>query len=115
MILVKIDNNPTRPALKRSIPCGDTLLDFPDSYVTEKWRIIGATGCLDLQLANSDRGQQGLCWRKFNSFHGYRRAVRHARQRGDRTQTGDCKAILHSYQSANGISGRAACYSRSKP
>lgn len=40
--LVKIDNNPTRPAFH--LLNGLDSIGFSDSYVNEKWRIIGATG-----------------------------------------------------------------------
>ncbi len=40
--LVKIDNNPARPAL-HTLQGVDTV-GFSDNYVTEKWRVIGASG-----------------------------------------------------------------------
>lgn len=40
--LIKIDNNPTRPAL-HVLNSVDTV-GFSDNYITEKWRIVGATG-----------------------------------------------------------------------
>ncbi len=40
--LIKVDNNPNRPAL-HVLNSVDTA-GFSDSYVTEKWRIVGATG-----------------------------------------------------------------------
>jgi len=40
--LVKIDNNPNRPALH--LLNGVDAAGFSDNYVTEKWRIVGASG-----------------------------------------------------------------------
>jgi hypothetical protein len=40
--LIKVDNNPTRPALH--LLGGVDAVGFSDSYVTEKWRIVGSTG-----------------------------------------------------------------------
>ncbi|HSX01977.1 MAG TPA: glycosyl hydrolase family 28-related protein [Candidatus Saccharimonadia bacterium] len=40
--LVKIDNNPNRPAL-HTLNGVDTV-GFSDAYITEKWRVIGASG-----------------------------------------------------------------------
>jgi hypothetical protein len=40
--LVKVDNNPNRPAVH--LLNGVDNVGFSDSYITEKWRIIGATG-----------------------------------------------------------------------
>jgi len=40
--LVKIDNNPTRPALH--LLSGVDAAGFSDNYTTEKWRIVGANG-----------------------------------------------------------------------
>jgi hypothetical protein len=40
--LVKIDNNPTRPALH--LLNGVDGVGFSDSFVTEKWRIVGSNG-----------------------------------------------------------------------
>lgn len=40
--LVKIDSNPTRPALHTL--GGVDMVGFSDNYLTEKWRIVGANG-----------------------------------------------------------------------
>jgi hypothetical protein len=40
--LVKIDNNPNRPALH--VLNGVDTVGFADNYITEKWRIVGETG-----------------------------------------------------------------------
>jgi len=40
--LIKVDNNPTRPALH--LLNGVDAVGFSDEYITEKWRITGATG-----------------------------------------------------------------------
>jgi len=40
--LVKIDDNPTRPALHAVN--GTDVVGFSDAYLTEKWRIVGASG-----------------------------------------------------------------------
>lgn len=40
--LVKVDNNPSRPALH--LVNGVDAVGFSDAYVTEKWRIVGTSG-----------------------------------------------------------------------
>lgn len=40
--LLKVDNNPTRPALH--LLNGVDAVGFADAYITEKWRIVGASG-----------------------------------------------------------------------
>jgi len=40
--LFKVDNNPTRPAVH--MLGGVDTVGFSDSYLTEKWRVVGATG-----------------------------------------------------------------------
>jgi hypothetical protein len=42
--LLKVDNNPTRPALH--LLNGVDAVGFSDEYITEKWRIVGATGAV---------------------------------------------------------------------
>jgi hypothetical protein len=42
--LIKVDNNPTRPALA-TLNAVD-MVGYSDNYITEKWRIVGATGAV---------------------------------------------------------------------
>lgn len=80
--LIKADNNPVRPALQ-AVNATD-VVGFSDAYITEKWRVVGATGAARFAAGKFQiEGTKGYVGINATPFTGIAMLIRAAAE-GDR-------------------------------